>query len=152
MKVFLAAILFVGLCVLGLGFNIFFRKDGHFPDTEISTNPNMKKLGIKCVKEEEKSYFEDLLKYVVNKNLDGVVTLRKNTPYKEMVNEYLANDVLVLTSKQEECTVTMADSLSYGLLTISTDHNGSASYVDKESGYIFKTCNPESLAGILKDI
>lgn len=53
MKVFLAAILFVGLCVLGLGFNIFFRKDGHFPDTEISTNPNMKKLGIKCVKEEE---------------------------------------------------------------------------------------------------
>ena len=53
MKVFLAAILFVGLCVLGLGFNIFFRKDVHFPDTEISTNPNMKKLGIKCVKEEE---------------------------------------------------------------------------------------------------
>ena len=53
MKVFLAALLFVGLCVLGLGFNIFFRKDGHFPDTEISTNPNMKKLGIKCAKEEE---------------------------------------------------------------------------------------------------
>lgn len=53
MKVFLAAILFVGLCVLGLGFKIFFRKDGHFPDTEISSNPNMKKLGIKCVKEEE---------------------------------------------------------------------------------------------------
>ena len=105
-----------------------------------------------CVKEEEKAYFEDLQRYVVEKNLDGVITLRKNTPYKEMVNEYMANDVLILTSKKEECTVTMADSLSYGLLTISTDHNGSASYVDKESGYIFKTCNPESLAGILKEI
>jgi len=53
MKVFLAAILFVGLCVLGLGVNIFFRKDGHFPNTDISTNPDMKRLGIKCAKEEE---------------------------------------------------------------------------------------------------
>ena len=53
MKVFLAAVIFVGLCVLGLGFNIFFRKNGHFPDTEIETNPNMKKLGIKCAKQEE---------------------------------------------------------------------------------------------------
>lgn len=105
-----------------------------------------------CVKKEEEDYFEDLQKYVVNKKLDGVITLRKNTPYKEMVNEYMANDVLILTSKKEECTVTMADSLSYGLLTISTDHNGSASYIDKDSGYIFKTCNPESLAGILKEI
>ncbi len=53
MKVFLAAILFVGLCVLGLGFNIFFRKDGHFPNTDISSNPDMKRLGIKCAREEE---------------------------------------------------------------------------------------------------
>ncbi len=53
MKVFLAAIFFVGLCVLGLGFNIFFRKNGRFPDTEISSNPAMRSLGIKCVKEEE---------------------------------------------------------------------------------------------------
>ena len=53
MKVFLAAVIFVGLCVLGLGFNIFFRKNGHFPDTEIESNPAMKKLGIKCAKQEE---------------------------------------------------------------------------------------------------
>ena len=53
MKVFLAAVVFVGLCVLGLGFNIFFRKNGHFPDTEIESNPAMRKLGIKCAKQEE---------------------------------------------------------------------------------------------------
>ena len=53
MKVFLAAVIFVGLCVIGLGFNIFFRKDGHFPDTEIESNPAMRKLGIKCVRQEE---------------------------------------------------------------------------------------------------
>ena len=105
-----------------------------------------------CVKAEEENYFNELKKYVIEKGLEKVITIRKNTPYKEMVNEYMANDVLVLTSKKEECTVTMADSLSYGLLTISTDHNGSASYIDQGSGYIFKTCNAESLAEILKGI
>ena len=46
MKVFLAALVFVGLAVLLLGVNIFFFH-------EISTNPEMRKRGIKCAKEEE---------------------------------------------------------------------------------------------------
>ena len=53
LRVLLAAVVFVGIAVLGLGFNIFFRKGGKFPDTEIGSNPAMKKLGIKCAKEEE---------------------------------------------------------------------------------------------------
>ncbi|MBR6882097.1 MAG: hypothetical protein IKN06_03915 [Bacteroidales bacterium] len=52
MKVFLAAIVFVGLAVLLLGVNIFFFHRP-FPDGEISTNPEMRKLGIKCAKQEE---------------------------------------------------------------------------------------------------
>ena len=52
MKVFLAAIVFVGLAVLLLGVNIFFFHRP-FPDGEISTNPEMRKRGIKCVKQEE---------------------------------------------------------------------------------------------------
>lgn len=53
MKVFLAALTLVALCVVGLCFNIIFRKDGKFPDTEIESNLAMKKLGIKCAKAEE---------------------------------------------------------------------------------------------------
>lgn len=41
------------LCLVGLGFNIIFRKDGQFPDGEISTNPEMKKRGIVCSREED---------------------------------------------------------------------------------------------------
>ena len=52
MKVFLAAVVFVGLAVLLLGVNVFFFKRP-FPDGEISTNPEMKKRGIKCAKQEE---------------------------------------------------------------------------------------------------
>ena len=52
MKVFLAALVFVGLAVLLLGVNIFFFHRP-FPDGEISTTPEMRKRGIKCAKEEE---------------------------------------------------------------------------------------------------
>ncbi len=51
-KTLLAAIIFVGLAVLLLGVNIFFFKKP-FPDGEISTNPEMRKRGIKCAKQEE---------------------------------------------------------------------------------------------------
>ena len=54
MKVFIAALVLVALCVIGLCFNIIFRKDGKFPETEIENNREMRKRGIKCAKEEEK--------------------------------------------------------------------------------------------------
>lgn len=54
MKVFLLAFFIVGLCVIGLAFNIIFRKDGKFPDTEIEHNKEMRKRGIQCAKVEEK--------------------------------------------------------------------------------------------------
>ena len=53
MEIFFAAIILVALCVFGLRFNIIFRKDGKFPETEIENNREMRKRGIKCAKEEE---------------------------------------------------------------------------------------------------
>ena len=53
MEIFIAALLLVALCVFGLCFNIIFRKDGKFPETEIENNVEMRKRGIKCAKEEE---------------------------------------------------------------------------------------------------
>ena len=52
-QLFLVVLAVVALCFMGLGFNIFFRKGGKFPETEISSNKEMKKLGIRCAKEEE---------------------------------------------------------------------------------------------------
>ncbi|MGM9736433.1 MAG: hypothetical protein ACI3ZL_08490 [Candidatus Cryptobacteroides sp.] len=53
MEIFFAAIILVALCVFGMCFNIIFRKDGKFPETEIERNTQMRKRGIKCAKEEE---------------------------------------------------------------------------------------------------
>ena len=45
-QLFLVVLAIVAICFLGLGFNIFFRKGGKFPETEISSNKEMKKLGL----------------------------------------------------------------------------------------------------------
>lgn len=54
MKLLLFTIFLVGLCVIGLCFNIIFRKNGKFPETEIENNKEMRKRGIQCAKMEEK--------------------------------------------------------------------------------------------------
>jgi len=50
---FLASIVIVVIAVLGLGLNIFFKKNGKFPNHHISENEEMKKRGIICAKCED---------------------------------------------------------------------------------------------------
>ena len=51
--VILIAIVLVGCCVLALSISIILRKKGKFPETEVGKNHNMRKLGIRCTKQEE---------------------------------------------------------------------------------------------------
>jgi hypothetical protein len=41
------------VCFAAMSINIWIKKNGKFPETEISRNKNMKKLGIKCIRQEE---------------------------------------------------------------------------------------------------
>ncbi|MEG0788897.1 MAG: hypothetical protein RSB23_00675 [Alistipes sp.] len=50
--VILFSILFVGLFVLGMSLTLIFK--GHNIDSEISTNKNMQKLGIRCAVQESR--------------------------------------------------------------------------------------------------
>ena len=54
MKVFIISIILLGIGVFGMCFNIIFRKDGKFPDSEISHNKELKKKGLMCAKAEER--------------------------------------------------------------------------------------------------
>ena len=47
MKIFLVSLLIISIGVIGMCFNIIFRKDGRFPDYEVGHNEDMKKLGIR---------------------------------------------------------------------------------------------------------
>lgn len=53
MKVFLLALLLLGLGVLGMAVTMLVKKDGKFPDGEISHNKELRQRGIVCAKEEE---------------------------------------------------------------------------------------------------
>ncbi len=57
LKTLLAAVLFLGICIFGMCFNIIFRKNGEFPEYEVSKNKDMRAMGIKCMKEEEDDMF-----------------------------------------------------------------------------------------------
>ena len=59
LKVFLAALALIALGVFGMCFNIIFRKDGKFPEYEVSQNKEMRKLGIRCMREEDDALFEE---------------------------------------------------------------------------------------------
>lgn len=52
MAVFLVTLALVALAVFGMCFNIIFRKDGRFPEYEVGSNKEMRRLGIRCMKEE----------------------------------------------------------------------------------------------------
>ncbi len=53
LTVLIASLVMVALAFLGLGLNIIFRKNGRFPEHEISSNANMKKMGITCARQDE---------------------------------------------------------------------------------------------------
>lgn len=62
LKVFIISLVLVAIAVLLMGIRIFFNKllfnkQGKFPITAIGHNPEMKKLGISCVKHDELSCY-----------------------------------------------------------------------------------------------
>ncbi|MCI1720316.1 MAG: hypothetical protein LKM37_04785 [Bacteroidales bacterium] len=59
MKVILISVVIVALCVFGLCINIIFKKNGEFPDGEISHNKELRKRGVVCMKEEDEAIWGD---------------------------------------------------------------------------------------------
>ena len=54
LTVLIISIVVLAICLLALGLNIFFRKNGKFPEIEIGHNKAMRDMGITCVKCDEK--------------------------------------------------------------------------------------------------
>ena len=57
MKVFLLAAVVLAIAVFGMCVSIIFRKNGHFPEYEVSSNREMRRLGIKCFREQDDEMF-----------------------------------------------------------------------------------------------
>ena len=52
MKVFLAALIFLGIGVFAMCFNLIFRGK-EFPNSDVGSNEQMRQIGIRCYKEDD---------------------------------------------------------------------------------------------------
>lgn len=53
MKTFILAVILLAIGVAGMAVTILVKKDGQFPDGEISHNKELRRRGVICAKEEE---------------------------------------------------------------------------------------------------
>lgn len=103
--------------------------------------------------EEEMKYFDSLKQYINKNNLQDTITLEKNIDYKSMKEIYRNSDIFILTSKKEVASVAVLEAMSHGLVTISTDMNGTATYIENGiSGYTFETMDPTSLVEKIENL
>ena len=81
LTILIASLVIVALAVLGLGLNIFFRKNGRFPDTEVETNPNMRNLGLSCAKHDEMEAHRQKMNAKAGGSGKQVIPVRKDCGY-----------------------------------------------------------------------
>ncbi|MDD2583609.1 MAG: hypothetical protein WCR61_00180 [Bacteroidales bacterium] len=55
MSLIFISIAILAIAIFLMSFNIIFRKDGEFPETEVGRNKEMRKKGLRCAKGEEKA-------------------------------------------------------------------------------------------------
>lgn len=70
MEIVLLSVGLVGIAFLALGVNVFFRKDGQFPETEVGKNKHMRELGIFCTKCEEGKSYRKMKRKLAAKNIN----------------------------------------------------------------------------------
>lgn len=100
----------------------------------------------------EKTYFNNLNSYIEEKKIGNYFSLIKNINHEKMSEFYLDNDVFILTSKKEVASVAILESMSFGMVPISTSVNGTASYINDDIGYIFESNNIDSLSKVLTKV
>lgn len=103
--------------------------------------------------DEEIAYYDRLDTYIKEKGLENIVTLYKNMKYSEMNDLYSQYDIFTLTSKKELASIAVLEAMASGMVTISTDVNGTASYIEEgKCGFLFKTMDAEDLASKIEAV
>lgn len=100
---------------------------------------------------EEIEYYENLKKHAQECGVTEYITFRTQIPYREMMALYYENDVFILTSREEQASISILEAMANGVVPISTNLNGTAHYIKEgKTGFFFKTNEPESLAEQIK--
>lgn len=103
--------------------------------------------------EDENAYYNQMVQAIRDAGLNEKIELKTNLPYQAMSDEYLKHDIFILPSKREVASIAVLEAMAHGLAVISTDYNGTASYVeDAKCGTTFETENAESLCKAIETV
>ncbi|MCC8152756.1 MAG: glycosyltransferase [Tannerellaceae bacterium] len=104
-----------------------------------------------AVSSDEKAYYQKITDMISKLKLKDTVTLKKNIPHERMKEIYLNHDLLILPSKRECASIAVLEGMANGLAVISTDHNGTATYIDPGTGgFVFEAGVAQSLAELIE--
>lgn len=98
-------------------------------------------------------YYDNLVKYIKEHNLEDKVTLLINLSRQAVFEEYRKADVYVVPSTAEPASITVIEAMAFSVPAISGSDNGTASYIDYgKTGYVFEDNNKQDLRDKLEKI
>ncbi len=133
------------------------RKDQLLLLEVVNELKNSYNLSLTLIGEErEADLFQEIKDYIKNNNLEKIVDIRTNLPYKETLAAYKDFDLFVLPSHSEPAAYSPLEAMANKLPVVVSDTCGTKCYIKEgENGYIFKSRDKEDLKNkielIIKD-
>lgn len=101
----------------------------------------------------ERTYYNNLKKYIADKGLSDIVSVNANVPFREMDAIYESADVLVLPSKLETAGMVILEAMAKGLCVMSSNNCGLACYLEESNcGFVFNLQDTNQLVEQLNRI
>lgn len=89
--------------------------------------------------DDQKAYYDDIVKYVAERQLQDTITLYQNFGRQQVFEQYKQSDLFVLPSTRERASISQLEAMSCSLPVICSDTNGAACQVKEGiSGYLFR--------------
>lgn len=96
--------------------------------------------------DDQKAYYDDIAKYVVEQQLQDTITLYRNFGRQQVFEQYKQSDLFVLPSTRERASISQLEAMSCSLPVICSDTNGAACQVKEGiNGYLFRDECPDDL-------
>jgi len=93
-----------------------------------------------------KDYYNEVISYVENNNLNKNIAILTDVPYNELLKEYQKHDIFVLPSYAEPAAYSLVEALTNGLPAIVSNECGTKCYINEGvNGFVFEAKNRNDL-------
>ena len=98
-----------------------------------------------------KNKLNEIQNFIKENNLLGSIKIKINIPHREIKKYYIESDLFVLPATREHASISVIESLGFGVPSICSDTNGTKDYIkNNKNGLIFQDNSKESLTKCLE--